>query len=100
MPDRFTVLIADFLDETSIESGVLGDIAELVMARATDESQLGPLLPRADAIMVFHDLSILGEASFARAAAVPQRDARRCPSLQQHGSRGRDPAHGGRHRRA
>ena len=68
MPDRFTVLIADFLDETSIESGVLGDIAELVMARAMEESQLGPRLPQADAIMVFHDLSILGEASFARAA--------------------------------
>ena len=27
MPDRFTVLIADFLDETSIESAVLDDIA-------------------------------------------------------------------------
>ena len=36
MSDRFTVLIADFLDETSIESAVLGDIAQLVMARATD----------------------------------------------------------------
>ena len=67
MPERFTVLIADFLDETSIESAVLGDIAELVMARATDESELARHLPEADAIMLFHDLSILGEPSFARA---------------------------------
>ena len=67
MPDRFTVLIADFLDETSIESAVLEDIADLVMARATDESELAPYMPTADAIMVFHDLSILGEPSFARA---------------------------------
>src|SRR5215831_15719208 len=54
MSKRFTVLIADFLDETSIESAVLGDIAELTMARATDESQLSGYLPRADAILVFH----------------------------------------------
>jgi phosphoglycerate dehydrogenase-like enzyme len=67
MPDRFTVLIADFLDETSIESAVLSDIAKFVMARATDEAQLSPYLPQADAIMLFHDISILGEASFAQA---------------------------------
>ena len=68
MPDRFTVLISDFLDETSVESSVLADIADLVMARATDESQLLPHLAKADAIMVFHDLSVLGEASFSRAS--------------------------------
>jgi C-terminal binding protein len=67
MPDRFNVLIADFLDEISIESAVLGDIADLVMARAIDESELTGYLPRADAIIVFHDLSILGETGFARA---------------------------------
>ncbi len=64
---RFTVLIADFLDETSIESAVLGDLAQLVMARATDEAQLEKYLPDADAIMLFHDLSILSELSFSRA---------------------------------
>jgi phosphoglycerate dehydrogenase-like enzyme len=67
MPERFTVLIADFLDETSVESAVLDDVADLIMARATDESQLAPYMPTADAIMVFHDLSVLGEPSFARA---------------------------------
>ncbi len=64
---RFTVLIADFLDETSIESAVLGDLAQLVMAHATDEAQLEKYLPEADAIMLFHDLSILSELSFSRA---------------------------------
>ena len=67
MPARFTVLIADFLDETSIESAVLGDLAGLVMAHATEEAQLEKFLPQADAIMLFHDLSILSELSFSRA---------------------------------
>ena len=67
MGKRFTVLIADFLDETSIESAVLDDLAQLVMARATDEAQLEKYLPEADAIMLFHDLSILSELSFSRA---------------------------------
>ena len=67
MAKPFTVLIADFLDETSIESAVLDDLAQLVMARATEESQLEKYLPQADAIMLFHDLSILSELSFSRA---------------------------------
>ena len=37
------------------------------MARATVESELARYLPEADAIILFHDLSILGEPSFARA---------------------------------
>jgi D-3-phosphoglycerate dehydrogenase len=67
MSDRFTVLIADFLDETSIESAILDDIARIVMARARDETELAEHLPQADAILLFHDISIVGEASFARA---------------------------------
>jgi len=68
MPERFTVLIVDFLDETSIESAILGDIAQLTMARATDETELRDYLPQADAMMCFHAISILGEPSFARAS--------------------------------
>jgi C-terminal binding protein len=67
MSDRFTVLIADFLDETSIESAILDDIARIIMARARDEAELADHLPQADAILLFHDISIVGEASFARA---------------------------------
>ena len=67
MSDRFTVLIADFLDETSIESAILDDIAQIVMARARDETELAEYLPQADAILLFHDISIVGEPSFSRA---------------------------------
>ena len=64
---RFTVLVADFLDESSVESPVLDDIATLVICRATCEEELANHLPEADAIMLFHDIPRLGEASFARA---------------------------------
>jgi len=67
MNDRFTVVIADFLDETSIESAILEDIARLVMARAKDDTELAQFLPQADAILLFHDISIVGESSFALA---------------------------------
>jgi C-terminal binding protein len=67
MSDRFTVLIADFLDETSIESAILDDIARIIMARAKDESELAEYLPQADAILLFHDISIVGEPSFSLA---------------------------------
>jgi D-3-phosphoglycerate dehydrogenase len=67
MPERFTVLIADFLDETSIESAVLGDIAQLIIGRATDESELSAYLPTTDAIVIYHAISNVGEFSFARA---------------------------------
>ena len=67
MSDRFMVLIADFLDETSIESAILDDIAQIIMARAKDEMELAEYLPRADAILLFHDISIVGEPSFSLA---------------------------------
>ena len=70
MGDRFTVLIADFLDETSIESAILDDIATIIMARARDEAELAAYLPEADAILLFHDISIVGEPSFSRARAA------------------------------
>jgi phosphoglycerate dehydrogenase-like enzyme len=66
-PGRFTVLVADFLDESSVESPVLEDIATLVLCKARREDDLADHLPGADAIMLFHDIPHLGEASFARA---------------------------------
>ncbi len=66
-PGRFTVLVADFLDESAVESPVLDDIATLVLCRATCKEELAGHLPGADAIMLFHDIPRLGEASFARA---------------------------------
>src|SRR3954463_1598586 len=66
-PGRFKVVVADFLDETSVESPVLGEIADLVLCRAMREEELAEHLPAADAIMLFHDIPRLGEASLARA---------------------------------
>lgn len=66
-PGRFTVVVADFLDETSVESPVLEDVADLVLCRAMREEDLAEHLPAADAIMLFHDIPHLGEASLARA---------------------------------
>jgi phosphoglycerate dehydrogenase-like enzyme len=64
---RFTVLVADFLDESSVESPVLEDIATLLLCRAKDEKELAGQLPEADAIILYHDIPRLGEASFSGA---------------------------------
>jgi C-terminal binding protein len=69
MPDagRFTVLVADFLDDTTIESPILEDIADLRLCKARSEVELFAWLPHTDAIMLYHDIPLLGEATFARA---------------------------------
>lgn len=67
MSERFTVVIADFLEEDAIETGVLGDVARLVRACARDESELLPHVGSADAIILFHDISRVGEPTFSRA---------------------------------
>ena len=67
-PGRFTVLVADFLEDASVESPVLNDIATLVLCGARDEEELAGYLPGADAIMLYHDIPRLGEVSFARAS--------------------------------
>jgi phosphoglycerate dehydrogenase-like enzyme len=68
MSRRFRVLVTDFLDETSVEAPILDDIADLTLAAARDESELVELLPDADALLVFHDLTWLGESTFSRTA--------------------------------
>jgi len=67
MPGPLTVLVADFLDETSVETPLLEDIARIVVARATVESALEPYLADTDAIIVYHDISIISDATFRRA---------------------------------
>ena len=64
---RFKVVVADFLDETSVESPVLSELADLVLCQAMGEEELADQLPGADAIILFHDIPRLSEASFARA---------------------------------
>lgn len=68
MSDPHHVLIADFLDEAGVESSVLGGRAEIRLAGARDESDLEALAPWADAIILYHDIPRLGEATFARAS--------------------------------
>jgi len=68
MSHRFQVLIADFLAEDSVEASVLGDVADLVLAHAANQNQLLEHAPSADAIILFHDISRLGEPVFSRAA--------------------------------
>jgi C-terminal binding protein len=61
------VLIADFLEDASIEASVLDGVADLLVARARDESELAPHLGDADAIILFHDITRMTEATFAGA---------------------------------
>lgn len=63
-----TVLITDFLDRPDIEAQVLGDLARLVPAKAGDEAQLAPHLSTADAMLVFHDIPMIGAATLEKAA--------------------------------
>ena len=61
------VLIADFLEDASIEAPVLGNLARVVVVKARDEADLLAELPDTDAVILFHDVQRMGEASFSRA---------------------------------
>jgi phosphoglycerate dehydrogenase-like enzyme len=68
MPQRFQVVVTDFLDETSVEEPVLGDIADLHTESAWSEAELSERIDSADALIVYHDIPHLGEPTFARTA--------------------------------
>src|SRR3954470_23418047 len=67
MSSPFTVVIADFLEEASVEAPILQDLARIVMAVASDEESLAPYLPEADALIIFHEIPLVGEPTFSRA---------------------------------
>jgi phosphoglycerate dehydrogenase-like enzyme len=67
MPGPFSVLVADFLQEATIEAPILQDVARITLAGATDERGLADDLPEADAILLFHDIPMVTDATFARA---------------------------------
>jgi phosphoglycerate dehydrogenase-like enzyme len=67
MPKRFQVVVTDFLDETSVEEPVLGDLATLYTESAWGEEALSDRIESADALIVYHDIPHLGEPTFARA---------------------------------
>jgi ribosomal protein S28E/S33 len=65
MPERFRVVVADYLAEASIERAVLGPLADIVLLQETRESQVVARTPDADAIIAFHDIQ-LTEASLSK----------------------------------
>ena len=62
-----TVLIADFLTESDYESPILGPGVEVIVADAKDEAELAPWLASADAMILFHDIARMTDATFAQA---------------------------------
>jgi phosphoglycerate dehydrogenase-like enzyme len=67
MPEPFLVVIADFLDDASIEMPVLGDVARIILAGAHSEDELARFLPEADALLLYHEIPMLTDAGLARA---------------------------------
>jgi phosphoglycerate dehydrogenase-like enzyme len=63
----FHVVITDFLKEASIEAPILGDIARITLAGASDEAALAPYVGDADVLILFHEIARIGEATFSRA---------------------------------
>ena len=61
------VLIADFLEDASIEAPVLEGLADVVVVNGHHESDLAPELADADAIILFHDIPRMTDATFAAA---------------------------------
>ncbi len=62
------VLIADFLEDDSIEGPILEGVAETLVVRGHQESDLFPYLDDADAILLFHDVERMSDATFERAS--------------------------------
>ncbi len=58
------VLIADFLEDDSIEAPVLQGVAKTEVIRGHHESDLFPFLAEADAILLFHDVERMSDATF------------------------------------
>lgn len=67
MRARFRVVVTDFLDESTVETPILGDIADIHLAMAHSEGDLAGVLPDADALIVYHDIPMLGAAVFSAA---------------------------------
>jgi C-terminal binding protein len=61
------VLIADFLEDDLIEAPVLAGVATTKVVRGHHESDLFPYLEDADAILLFHDVERMTDATFMRA---------------------------------
>lgn len=59
MPERAKVVITDFIEEPlDKETEILGDLADVVALRAEDEAELTGRIEDADAVMLYHFLSL------------------------------------------
>jgi C-terminal binding protein len=67
MPRSGFVVITDFLDDSEFEAPVLGKGVRIVVAKATDEESLAPILSGADAMIIFHDIHAMTDATFSLA---------------------------------
>jgi C-terminal binding protein len=67
MPDRFQVLITDFLSEATVETPILEDLATITLAEARAEMDLSSHLAAADAMIQFHDIPMITDATLAKA---------------------------------
>jgi C-terminal binding protein len=60
MPDRFRVVVTDYLTEATVERAVLGGIADVVLLQETHEGKVVSRTPDADALIAFHDMELTG----------------------------------------
>jgi|SRR5579864_1517182 len=67
MPDRFRVVVTDFLSETTVETPILEDLATITLAGAHAEVDLSGHLESADALIQFHDIPMITDATLAKA---------------------------------
>lgn len=68
MAESHCALIVDFLDETTVEAPVLAGLARVETAGVHDEADLtDDQLAGADVLILFHDLPMMTDATFARA---------------------------------
>lgn len=65
MPPRVHVVVTDYLTEAVPEKQVLDDVADVMLLQATDEADLVRRAPEAEALIVFHEMS-LAERSLAQ----------------------------------
>ncbi|MBX6314510.1 MAG: C-terminal binding protein [Isosphaeraceae bacterium] len=61
------VLVTDFLSEVSVEAAVLEAVAEVRPVGAHGEDDLAEVVRDANALIVYHDIPMMTDATFARA---------------------------------
>src|SRR5438128_1319395 len=68
MAEPLRVVISDFLGDADVEEPILREFATIRLAHAHHESDLAEYLPTADAVILYHDIPMMTDASFARAS--------------------------------